>query len=310
MAESFKFEASSGQPNPHCVACEEMLADVLDETLDGADQAWFDLHVRGCAACSDMLSDAKRGAAWLDILKPTRPEPSAHLLQRILAQTNSDTGSQARPPHPVPGHPRDSLGLQPVLVTLPARAPAHHGFAQVLAFRPRLPQMPRSFFEPRLAMTAAMAFFSVALTLNLTGVKLDQVHASDLKPSNLTRTYFAASAHAVRYYESLRFVRVLESRVDDLRDVALDEQDGSQRRTRGLESPAQVHRQNGTQDRSKPGPAQAPQKNPATGKHEKEPSESGHGVSRSDLPLLPPKYLLAEDRLRRTRSEIRNWGIA
>ena len=35
----------------------------------------------------------------------------------------------------------------------------------------------QSHFQPRMAMTAAMAFFSLALTMNLTGI-----HLSDLKP--------------------------------------------------------------------------------------------------------------------------------
>ena len=37
-------------------------------------------------------------------------------------------------------------------------------------------------------MTAAMAFFSIALTLNLTGIKLTEVRAADLTP-------FAAARH-------------------------------------------------------------------------------------------------------------------
>ena len=40
----------------------------------------------------------------------------------------------------------------------------------------------RRFAEPRLLMTAAMAFFSIALTLNLTGVRLSAVRLADLRP--------------------------------------------------------------------------------------------------------------------------------
>jgi hypothetical protein len=63
-----------------------------------------------------------------------------------------------------------------------------------------------------------MAFFSVALTLNLTGVRLNEVHASALKPQNLRRSFFALEASAVRSYDNLRMVHVLESRVDALRE--------------------------------------------------------------------------------------------
>jgi hypothetical protein len=65
-------------------------------------------------------------------------------------------------------------------------------------------------------MTAAMAFFSIALTLNLVGVHLNQLHAADLKPSSLRRSFYQANAHVVRYYDNLRVVYELESRVRDL----------------------------------------------------------------------------------------------
>src|ERR1039457_1082978 len=62
--------------------------------------------------------------------------------------------------------------------------------------------------QPRLAMTAAMAFFSIALTMNLTGVHLQDLRASDLKPSSLKRDFTNANASVKRYYEGLRVVYV------------------------------------------------------------------------------------------------------
>ena len=65
--------------------------------------------------------------------------------------------------------------------------------------------------------TLAMAFFSIALTLNLTGVRLNQLKLSDLSPSTLATSvshqYFTTSAHLTRYYLNLRIVYELESRV-------------------------------------------------------------------------------------------------
>ena len=54
----------SGDPQ-HCAQCEAMLTDALDGTLSPADQAAFDLHLLSCTACSSMMADAQRGAAWL-----------------------------------------------------------------------------------------------------------------------------------------------------------------------------------------------------------------------------------------------------
>jgi len=74
-------------------------------------------------------------------------------------------------------------------------------------------------------MTAAMAFFSIALTMNLTGVRLSQLRASDLKPSSILRSCYEAKAKVVRYSDNLRVVYELESRVRDLQRSSDD--DGS-----------------------------------------------------------------------------------
>lgn len=69
-------------------------------------------------------------------------------------------------------------------------------------------------------MTAAMAFFSITLTLNLMGVRLADLKASDLKPSSLRRTFYEANAHMVRNVDNLRVVYEVEARVRDLRRAA------------------------------------------------------------------------------------------
>ncbi len=169
------------------------------------------------------MADAQRGAAWLEFLKTPRPEPSAHLMERILAQTTGATANLAPPSSPPY---RDEW----VPNTNPATTPIHPlPIRKILPFRLPVPHFTGAHFEPRLAMTAAMAFFSLALTLNLTGVKLNQLHASDLQPSSVERIYFEANARASRYYNNLRVVHVLESRVEDLRQSNADaEQDRRQ----------------------------------------------------------------------------------
>jgi hypothetical protein len=77
--------------------------------------------------------------------------------------------------------------------------------------------------QPRLAMTAAMAFFSITLTLNLTGIHLSELKASDLSPSNLKHSFYHANASVVRYYDNLRVVYELESRVNELKQSGDDE---------------------------------------------------------------------------------------
>jgi hypothetical protein len=214
----------------HCARCEAMLADALDGTLSATDQAAFELHMIGCESCSSMLADAQRGAAWMEMLKSPRPEPPLGLLERILAQTSGQTAAEAKPT--IVLGPTDRL-RQPETHTLlgrptllpssgPVAYPAIFGPAKVLPFRARIAAAfnPRAIgqtlLQPRLAMTAAMAFFSIALTLNLTGVRLSDFRISDLKPSNIMRSAYQAKARVVRYSDNLRVVYELESRVRDL----------------------------------------------------------------------------------------------
>lgn len=257
----------SNNQRPLCLACEEMLVDALDETLTPADQAFFDRHVTTCADCTQMLADARRGAAWLELLKTPRPEPSALLMERILSQTSGLAGDHAHELAPI-------IVGQPAI--LPSAAPAR---SNVLAFRPRMPKFAswtNARFEPRLAMTAAMAFFSIALTLNLTGIRLDQLNASTLRPSSIKRTYYEASADAVRYYDNLRVVRVMESRVDTLRQVDSDHDDERE------------------QTQPAPQPKSEPAQKTEPAQPEKHQKKSDGPISRSVSPIDRPRFLVTD----------------
>jgi hypothetical protein len=170
----------------HCARCEAMLADALDGTLGAEDQAFFDLHMQHCEPCAQLLADATRGAAWLEMLRNPAPEPPAELLQRILTQTG----------------PMAEVGAA---MTAPAA-----GYVAAYAVPGDL----------ALVMTAAMAFFSIALTMNITGINPLSLRASDLTPGSLKRDFYAANNRVVRYYEGLRVVYELESRVHELESTA------------------------------------------------------------------------------------------
>ena len=197
-----------------------MLADALDGTLSTKDQAAFDLHMAGCNTCAAMLADAQRGAAWMEMLKSFPPEPPDALLKRIFAETCDKATNESRPAIVLGGN--DHLRVPDVLLP---HAPTHATIApakNVLPFPARVTHGLRSFgqaiLQPRFAMTAAMAFFSIALTMNLTGIHLRDLHASDLKPSSIMRSCYDAKARVVRYSDNLRVVYELESRVRDLQN--------------------------------------------------------------------------------------------
>ena len=207
-----------------CAECEARLADALDGALTADQQERFDAHVAECVPCSQILADARRGAAWLEMLHTPRPEPPAELLERILAETSGAEGYAGRVVSGQTGAAGATQGRSPLFGGVATVAPGYGvpaSYGNVVPFRQRVASTMRrsSFgqivFQPRFAMTAAMAFFSIALTMNLTGVRLLDLRTSDLRPSSLKRDYHDANARVVRYYEGLRVVYELESRVHD-----------------------------------------------------------------------------------------------
>ncbi|MGA8669297.1 MAG: zf-HC2 domain-containing protein [Terracidiphilus sp.] len=185
-------------PNsPACGQWETLLADALDGLLRPEDETTFSAHMAICPACTALFEEARRGREWLEFLS-SEPEVPAGLLDKILAATG---------PGQVAGY-----GLVTGGDVLPVPQPWQ---------RPGLMARVRRFAEPRLMMTAAMAFFSIALTLNLTGVRLSDLRLSNLRPtairSFMERRLTMASTPIIRYYDHLRLVYEVQSRMRELR---------------------------------------------------------------------------------------------
>jgi hypothetical protein len=177
-----------------CEEWETLLADALDGLLPAADSAAFTTHSSGCATCARLLAEAKQGQEWMQFLQD-EPEMPADLMERILSKTS---GAVAEHPLAVYGAPIPAGG--PIVMGLPMR---------------------RMVWDTRLMMTAAMAFFSIALTLNLAGVRITDFRLSALTPAsmenNLTRQFYGARTQLVRYYDNLRFVLEVETKMRELR---------------------------------------------------------------------------------------------
>jgi hypothetical protein len=187
-----------------CIQWEMLLADALDGLLRPEDHDLFSAHKSVCPACAALFEEARRGREWLEFLSP-EPEVPAGLLGRILAQTG-------------PGQ-FESYGLMPAGSNVLVMPPVWQ--------RPGFMASIRRFAEPRLLMTAAMAFFSIALTLNMTGVRLNTLRLADMRPtavrSFMERRLTMASTPIIRYYDHLRFVNEVQSTVRQLRRATQDE---------------------------------------------------------------------------------------
>ncbi len=182
--------------SPECGRWEALLADALDGQLRQEDEAAFTGHMAICPGCTALFEEARRGREWLEFLSP-EPEVPDGLLDRILAQTG---------PGQVAGYGLVDESIPMAAIPQPWSSPgfAGAGFAR----------RGRQYAESRLLMTVAMAFFSIALTLNLVGFKFTEVRLSDLRPSAvrslLTRRIVTASIPVVRYYDHLRFLYQVE----------------------------------------------------------------------------------------------------
>ncbi len=201
--------------SPACGLWETQLTDALDGLLSPQDEAIFTAHMGSCPACTALFEEARRGREWLQFLSP-EPEMPEGLLDRILAATG-------------PGHravheaiPAVGAGVVPAGLAIPAwQRPGFMGHV-------------RRWAEPRLLMTAAMAFFSIALTLNLAGVRLTDVKLANLRPAAvrafMERRLTMASVPIIRYYDHLRFVYEVQSTMRELRGQTGDNQDDQQQK--------------------------------------------------------------------------------
>jgi hypothetical protein len=201
------------QPNPgtgpavediRCAEVEPLFAEYLDGTLSATAQARLEAHLATCHACTEALAEVRRGLGWMQLLRAdTLPvEPPAGLLEKILARTSNAASTTTT----------SATG-----VVTPATRPSPWSSVNLAAVRSGVRRT--GLLEPRLALTAAMAFFSISVTLSVAGIR-----PVDLKPTNIrrtmTRTYFDANARVTRYYENMRAVYQLESRVRELRRAA------------------------------------------------------------------------------------------
>src|SRR5271166_2809326 len=181
------------QPGMQCVEVEALLADAIDGTLHGATLAAFEAHRDSCPACRTTVEEASRGMHWLKGLDEV--EPPRHLVHNILTQTIGQV------PEP-----------RPVL--------APKGESWLERLKGKLSPMFAPVVTPRFAMSFGMAFFSITMLLSIAGFHVADLRHVDLSAKGITKAYYSTQTRVVRYYENIRLVYEIETRVRDLRRVA------------------------------------------------------------------------------------------
>jgi hypothetical protein len=164
----------------NCADFEVLLCDYLDGTLDSAQQHAVEEHQRQCASCAEFARDVAGAVAFMERAEEIEPPPD--LLTRITFEIPS--GGQHKKGW------RSMFGgwLQPVL-------------------------------QPKFAMGMAMTILSFSMLGRLAGIEGRQLKPSDLQPAKVWAAVddkaHLAWARAVKYYENLRLVYEVRSRLQE-----------------------------------------------------------------------------------------------
>lgn len=199
MTEKNPFEHNRPLAGSGSLTCDEweiLLAESVDGLLTSEARLPFDAHSAECRVCAELLKQAQQGREWLHFLEDEPAVPNG-MMDRILSKTSG------------------AVAGGPLAVGVASHIPVH-----LLGVPLR-----RSMWDSRMMMTVAMAFFSLALTLNvalnLAGVRVTNLKLSDLTPAsmemNLTQQFYGAKKSLVQYYDNLRVVYEVESKMRDLR---------------------------------------------------------------------------------------------
>jgi hypothetical protein len=218
-----------------CGEFDALLNEALDGTLTGPKLESFQAHARACAVCGPLLAEADAGRRWLKSLSEV--EPPTNLVHNILVAT---TGHESK---------RVATGLQ-----------TESSWADKFTtwLRPVFAPVLAVSRQPRFAMSFGMAFFSLSVSLSLAGVKVSDVRHVDLRPSAIKRTYYETTGRVVKYYENIRFVYEIESRMRELKRVTAPaetrpkEQNKEQKNNNTSGEPEQKQERNYSQGENQP----------------------------------------------------------
>ena len=246
----------------HGMQCSEfdaLLTEALDQRLTGEKLESFQAHARGCPTCGPLLAEADAGLRWLHEL--VEVDPPVNLVDNILAATS---GLNTARLHGAATAQIQTSWFERAQTWMSAMAGPILGVAK----------------QPRFAMSFGMAFFSLSITMSMAGVKLGDVRHADLRPSAIKRSYYETTGRVVKYYENIRFVYEIESRMREFKrattpaDTSQPEQEKEKDKH---------HRNDNTSGQPEP-------------KQDRNYSQEGNQVILASLTDKPPVVLLAPHR--------------
>ena len=184
----------------NCAEFESILADYIDGTLGSAQSAALEQHASSCAVCSEFMADVKGATAFLKRTDEVAPPPALVTRIAYLAPIG-----RSRQPFEKQSWLSRMAGkwLQPVL-------------------------------QPRPMMGMAMTVLSFAMLERCTGIRVQHIQPADLNPvrvwAGVEDRALRVKDRAVKYYENLRFVYEIETRLRDLQQQQEASQDQASRK--------------------------------------------------------------------------------
>jgi hypothetical protein len=194
MERKHQSDLTQGSKALTCLEFDALLSDALDGVLSAATQREFELHKEQCPTCGPLFRETAAGMNWLESLSEV--QPPANLVHNILVATTLKPETAAAEKK----NWKELLSGRFADLAAPFRALSR---------------------QPRLVMTGAMAVFSIALSLNIAGIRLSNLKHLDLRPSSIKEQaamkYYETSSRVVKYYENIRLVYEVESKLQELK---------------------------------------------------------------------------------------------
>jgi hypothetical protein len=183
---------SGNSTQVNCSEFEILLCDYLDGTLDAQQKQALEAHRQGCAACAEFAREVTGAVEFIQRAEDV--SPPQELLTRIAFEIPSGK---------------------------PLAAGAEHRLFQ---------KWLKPVLQPRFAMGFAMTILSFSMVGRFAGIDVRQLKPSDLSP---VKVWAAADdrvhrswERAVKYYESLRLVYEVQSRLKEWTDQDEEDQRG------------------------------------------------------------------------------------
>ncbi len=170
-----------------CAELEILLCDYVDGTLRAEEKSALENHLAGCSACTELAKDVRDATAFME--RVSVAEPPTELLTRILHQApHGRQRAQERPPW----------------------------------WRRLFGGWLESVLQPRYAMGMAMTILSFSMLARFTGIEPRQLTPQDLDPVKIWQSIDDRSHRiwdrAVKYYDNLRLVIEIQSRLKEFSD--------------------------------------------------------------------------------------------